>query len=536
MYGLLIVDDEKPVVRGVMSSVEWEKHSISSVYSAYNIRQAKEIFDTYSIDIMICDIEMPQGNGLELLSWVVEHYPSTITIFLTCHADFKYARQAVQLGVLEYLLKPVRPSEMEAVIRRAIGKIEKERNLIAASETYRYYYQLWSMHQPLLIERFWLDILDRTIPLDSDAIRKILFSYDIRYAEDMQFVPILISIQRWHKKMILQDEKITIGEMQNVAEKLFVDGDKLGRVIPLKRNAVLVISPSDIADVRNKIQLRKKCQEYVDLCNKDFQCYLSCYIGIPAFIHMLPDILDELIKMDTDNVVWNNKVFYLNEKVKAREPIKLPLMNGWPEMFIQGEREKLHGELESSLKDLAMAEGLDAAAILEFYQDFMQIVYYVLKQKGLLAHQIFTRDELNEKEKLSMRSVTDLREWTKDVVDKVFDFLRASAQAQSLVEKVKLYITEHMTKELSREDIARHFFLSSDYLSRIFKKVTGLPVSEYLAQERLNIAKDLLVNTNMPISEIVSFIGYSSFSHFSKSFKKATNQNPLNFRKMKQLS
>lgn len=113
MYQILIVDDEVHAVKGIRSGMDWNRLGITAVFTAYTVRQAKELFEREHIDIMLCDIEMPQASGLELTKWVRERYPKTETIFLTCHADFKYAKQALQLGSLDYILKPVPFAELE---------------------------------------------------------------------------------------------------------------------------------------------------------------------------------------------------------------------------------------------------------------------------------------------------------------------------------------------------------------------------------------------------------------------------------------
>ncbi|CAM4014090.1 response regulator [Paenibacillus alkaliterrae] len=160
MYEVLLVDDEFHAIQGVQLGVDWGKYDIHAVHSAYNIRQAKEIIEKNQVDFMICDIEMPEGSGIELLQWVREHYPEKESVFLTCHSDFAFAQQAVQLGCLDYLLKPVRYSVLEAVIGKALGKLEKKRRQDVFNATYDHYYKLWKTHHPLIIER--LDELEES--------------------------------------------------------------------------------------------------------------------------------------------------------------------------------------------------------------------------------------------------------------------------------------------------------------------------------------------------------------------------------------
>ena len=124
MINLMIVDDENIIVEDLKSGVDWEKLNITNVYTASNINAAKEIFNTQNISILLCDIEMPHGNGLELLSWVREHFSETETIFLTCHADFNYAIEAIRKGSFDYLLKPITYEDLEIVLCKAIRMIQ----------------------------------------------------------------------------------------------------------------------------------------------------------------------------------------------------------------------------------------------------------------------------------------------------------------------------------------------------------------------------------------------------------------------------
>ncbi len=154
--------------KGLRKPVDWERIGVSEVHTAYNVHDAKRVFAQHSIDLLLCDIEMPQGSGLELLAWVKVNHSAAESIFLTCHADFHYAKQAVQLGSFDYLLKPVPIPELESVIARAIAKRDES----SKKEEYSRYGQCWVQHQPLLIERFWLDILNRFIPAHPEAIRQ----------------------------------------------------------------------------------------------------------------------------------------------------------------------------------------------------------------------------------------------------------------------------------------------------------------------------------------------------------------------------
>ena len=120
---LLITDDEPIAVNGLKAGVQWEECGITEVFAAYNSDNAKQICEEEEIRILLCDIEMPGENGIELVRWIREYHPEIECIFLTCHADFKYAREAIHLGCSDYYVKPVPYEEIEAGIRKLTDKI-----------------------------------------------------------------------------------------------------------------------------------------------------------------------------------------------------------------------------------------------------------------------------------------------------------------------------------------------------------------------------------------------------------------------------
>ncbi|HZG74429.1 MAG TPA: response regulator [Paenibacillus sp.] len=525
MVHLLIVDDEVHAVEGIRSGVDWAKLGVTGVYSAFNAKQAQEAFRRERIDIMLCDIEMPQASGLELTEWVRTHSPKTETIFLTCHADFKYAKQALKLGSLDYVLKPIPYKELEDVIRKAVEKIGKDTELAEYSQ----YGRFWFQHQPMLIERFWLDVLSQTIPSNAEAVKRAAADRNIPYAEELRFVPVLISVQRWHKPLKLRDEKVLEYALQNTAEEVLLGARRDGQILSIGNGRLLaLLSAEHRADAESS--LKQTCERYIDTCRQYFYCDLSCYVGGKTQGHDMFDMVQRLYAMEKNNVAYNNKVFLVSE-YKPHNPVnRLPDMESWGVMLKEGKGDRVLEDAERFIERQVGQDGLDASGLHQFYQNFQQMLYYVLQTKGIQAHQLFSDDVSVERSANATRSVTDVRAWMNHAVRKAMEYAFAIEQSQSVIERVKQFIKLNLAKDLSREEIANHVFLNPDYLTRIFKKETGMAVSDYLFQERLKLAQELLSKTDMPISAVASHIGYANFSHFSRMFKKYTNLNPNEFR------
>lgn len=125
---LLIVDDEYIAVEGVMNGVNWDALGFEQIFQAYSYSEALEVFRKNYVEVVVCDIEMPDGTGLELVEWINGHSPDTECIIMSCHDEFDYARQALSLRCLDYVLKPVRYTTLTAILKKAIDTVEKRRH------------------------------------------------------------------------------------------------------------------------------------------------------------------------------------------------------------------------------------------------------------------------------------------------------------------------------------------------------------------------------------------------------------------------
>jgi len=120
MTKVLIVDDEKYVRMGIKSDTDWALIGCEVVGEACNGLEALEVAEKERPDLVVSDIRMPKMDGIELAEKLIEKYPNIKVIFLTAYNEFEYARQAVRIGVSDYLLKPFSDGELEGSIQRLL--------------------------------------------------------------------------------------------------------------------------------------------------------------------------------------------------------------------------------------------------------------------------------------------------------------------------------------------------------------------------------------------------------------------------------
>ncbi len=128
MYTLLLVDDHKHLVESMMTTIDWKKLGIEDVYGAYSGDEALACIRTQSIDVLVTDIRMPGLSGLELIEQARQLHEGIVCILLTGYSEFQYAKRAIELQAIQYLLKPVRDEELLAAAADAISRVQERRS------------------------------------------------------------------------------------------------------------------------------------------------------------------------------------------------------------------------------------------------------------------------------------------------------------------------------------------------------------------------------------------------------------------------
>ncbi len=132
LYNVLIADDEAFIVDWLSSLLEKQNDLNISIYRAYTPSKALELIERIRTDLLISDIKMPEYSGFDLAKRMQQLWPNSKTILLTAYSDFSYAQQAIQQGIVSYILKSADDQNILSEIQKALLIIEQESNQLAA--------------------------------------------------------------------------------------------------------------------------------------------------------------------------------------------------------------------------------------------------------------------------------------------------------------------------------------------------------------------------------------------------------------------
>lgn len=185
-YSVLLVDDEEDVIQIIMKKMDWESMGFQIVGYAHNGVEALEMAEELQPDVVMTDIKMPYMDGLTLSRKLKELYRTVKIIIFSGFDEFEYAKEAIQIEVEEYILKPIDAGNLKEVFGRIHEKIGREMDEKRNVDKLREYYM---ESLPILQENFYTSLIDGRIP--EGEVEKYLSNYQIDLTGPCYVVSIL---------------------------------------------------------------------------------------------------------------------------------------------------------------------------------------------------------------------------------------------------------------------------------------------------------------------------------------------------------
>ena len=161
----------------------------------------------------------------------------------------------------------------------------------------------------------------------------------------------------------------------------------------------------------------------------------------------------------------------------------------------------------------------------------MQVVYADLMKQGIQATRLFY-DEISIKlADHAINSTVDMIRWVNYLLEKTFEYEEEVAKSATIIEKINKYVQEHYMEDIGRNEISAEFYLTPEYLAKLYKKKTGINLKDYINEYRIERAKELLRAGEQNISKIAESVGFDNFTYFSTLFKKITGVSPKEYKK-----
>lgn len=530
MYRIILIDDEPLILAGIASLICWEEHDCCIVGKATNGHTAIDLILDTRPDIVITDIRMPVMNGLELIQACKEKNCEFAFIFLTNLEDFQLAKEAVHLGATDYLVKlDLKPQTLIQALERA-----KEHCSRMESHHNKELYALLLKDSRKRLEQNYFSQLLLTPPSDSEFAfnPEIDASYRNAYLLLLQMKPeqILFGQTEPYDFQFISSQLLDV--VSGIGTRYFSSHAML---MPQKDTMLLVVSPKAESDNEKALS---------EFCTK-VNVALGTYFALTALFGIsqksretsrLPQALSEarsaLGRCYYDSALGIS--FYQDQKSRLRQPAQREfninfLKKSMSAAVLENESQDLK-EIFRELSELFAQYKPDkpqaVSACINIYSYLHDLLQNESTRENAFPYSIDIAKQLS-----GLGSLDDILLWLDSFCEKICAMLaeRKEKRSDKFVYMAKRYIHEHYREKLTLSEIAEHLTISPGYLSSTFSRYMNKTVSDYIAEVKIDHAKELIDSGQYLIYEIADQLGFENAYYFSKVFKKVTGMAPKNY-------
>ncbi len=522
---VLIVDDDIATVDVIQKSIDWEKLGIAGTFTAYNISLAKTILLEQSIDIVISDIEMPQGSGIDLLEWFREQKLSGEFLLLTCHESFDYATDAIKYQASEYLLKPFNVNVMEVALKKIILKRKEEQQLQKNSE-----YGKWvKENQRQLQISFWSQLLSGHIAGKEEVIASEIEKRKLEIEREVSYCLIVSKITGIKEDREKMSPDLMLFVVENIHSEIFCGNPDNHSVVSMDYDDYYLVAT--VSSVKNREELSRCCEELRKDFKKMFSSEITICIGRPCKIYEIYQTFHEEQNLIERNVAYYGSYFHEEDSTGTEEGVRSVFaFDKLEQYFTEKKKMEILSYLKEMLNDRAFDKTLNNEVLKRGKEEILQVVYTYLGKKGIQATGLLADENLIQLGEKAFQSVIDMIRWTNYLIDCTYNYEESVQKSYSLSEKIDQYIKEHYKENIGRTEIAEQFYLAPEYLSKAYKKQTGKNIKDTIAECRIEEAKRMLERGER-VSDVAEAVGFDNFTYFSTMFKKYTGLSPNQYRK-----
>lgn len=512
MTKLLIVDDEQIEREGLQAIIRKGFPELD-IAQAKNGKIAVELAGELRPDLILMDIKMPGMNGLEAIELIAAELPDTKFVMVTAYDTFDYARQAIKLGVKDYLLKPSKASEIVATVGKVLGQIAEERRSAETSKRQE-------------------DALRKVLPvIETDIVTQLLFDHvhEVHLDELLGLLGVSAGSEPFAMTILLPEgsERLyaAIREKARLAGGGWV-GAMYGRHIPviMFRDPARSYRSQALAVARELLSVAY-AEEAPTGGGLD-----GWFVGIGGVCESLDQIrqsYQEALIASSDPTVPVKYRLYADTPSLgiAREGLSA---KQWERQFFDRVRLGQWEQIEADALELLRRCESERADLLLGQQRVLELLW--LASRVLLEMGVETDTPLFS---FQARDYRQLRAETSLLLGRLRQAFEAHQERikPDAIQQIKQYIYEHSHEDISLEAIGKRVGLSPFYISKLFKEQLGVNYIDFLTECRIDKAKKLMGDPDRSLKEITFEVGYHDPNYFSKVFKKMCDVSPTEYRK-----
>lgn len=554
MYRLLIVDDEPIIADGLYEEFQNLSHLELDVYKAYSGNAAIELFTKTKIDILLTDIRMPGIDGMELIKRVRNSWPECRVIFLTGYKEFDYAYSAIQYKGVGYVLKTEGYPKVIEVVEKAITELEES---LKSMDMINKANELMDTVE-LLLQKEYLNALiqgeDISLSLNQEEFNRL----GIQLKPDFDVLMLMGRIDLIPKTLNYSGKVKYFYTIKLMAQQYLSPLVNCINFTDNYNNLIWLIQPKQIlSSFENKHASLKELWNSTILfvegtletiqsaCKQTLAATVSFALNTQITTWKdLPQSFDSTRQLMDYRIGWGVEMILTDKNFEIKDSIKISNDSTQIHKLNLAKLEAMEIQLDKGQKNEFMKLFKDLTVCMtsiksKHYSPALELYYSI----ALLYTTYIKRWDMEEKISVKIEiyklfridehmSWTDAFDYLNKIAEIIFDTRQGEVEKRAFdtISNIKEYINNHISEEISLVKLGDMVYFNPSYLSRLFKQITGINLTEYIQEARIKKAKQLLKRNDLKINDIAKAVGYSSATNFTRFFKSIANMTPQEFR------
>ena len=544
MLKIFLAEDEVIVRETIKRMIPWEDLGFELVGEAADGEMALPLLLRQKPDLLITDIKMPFMDGLTLAKVAKKEIPGLKVVILSGYDDFNYAKQAINIGVEDYLLKPITKNAL-------IERLTEIRSRYEHEKTQKEYYEKFHREMQAYEKNSSRDFFEALVSGSMDMMEIYRRSEKLGLDIVAEAYNVLIFTMNCEEDFSGQREGYSEWEAESLEllEEFFSENTSAmlfrcnifsyGVLIKGQKETIEENTRSCVSEIQRILDRKEQKRQWfvaagepVERLSQIQKSYYSASRAFPQRYLYDENILyyDEMASMEKKNVTEDDSTYLQKVDVNALNPVILQkfLSNGLLE------------ETENFVKDYFYAIGQEPLESLVF-RNYVTLnvrfsVMSFLKEIGCdtrTLEQEDTEDVLSE----SSKSLENAIAYAEKIISQAIALRDQNSgnKNRSILKTAVDFIDSHyMEEDMSLNKAANAANVSANHFSALFSQNMGQTFIEYLTNLRMNKAKEYLRCTSMRSSEIAGEIGYKDAHYFSYLFKKTQGMTPSDYRKARE--
>ena len=523
-YKVILVDDEAEVIDMIEKKIHWNDLGFEVAGSATNGVKALELVEKLQPDVVLTDIKMPYMDGLELSRRLNREYPNIYIMLCTGFDEFEYAKEAVHLEIKEYMLKPVNATELSESLTNLKHTLDREREEKLNVKKLNDYFQ---EVLPKLQSNFFISLIEGRV--EKRDYERFLQAYQVDMKGPL-FGCVIFHTSENHVPEGMNPLLLSMSVEREIKQRL-MDQWNCQEFIYMG-NTLLILE----LDAEDEItQITDACDRF---CRWAYRCLL--YTSDAA------DVCDSLYEISLSyerareavsyRVLYGTKRAINIGEIVPKEQIK-PVQSeeSRMQMLLRAIRIGDSAEIERAAHEEMEKLHKNTETMSQYNLATMEIVsgFFKFCTDNSLDFNKISGNMQNIYEKVSQMDESSLTAWIVQMSETISEKLkcaRNSSARRLIVEAQNIVKERYMEADISLDEVCAVLGVSNSYFSSVFKKEAGKSFISYLTDYRMDIAAEMILNTDEKSYTIAEKVGYLDANYFSYVFKKKFGVSPSKYR------